>query len=59
MYLKDGEDEGRLKSLVESEIKAAIIRTDSNGIVLRCDTIGSLEAYGGPTEKGQNSHPIC
>jgi translation initiation factor 5B len=42
--LKDGEDEGRLKSLVESEIKAAIIRTDSNGIVLRCDTIGSLEA---------------
>jgi translation initiation factor 5B len=42
--LKDGEDEGRLRSLVESEIKAAIIRTDSNGIVLRCDTIGSLEA---------------
>ena len=42
--LKDGEDEGRLRSLVESEIKAAIIRTNSNGIVLRCDTIGSLEA---------------
>ena len=42
--LKDSEDEGRLRSLVESEIKAAIIRTDSNGIVLRCDTIGSLEA---------------
>ena len=42
--LKDGEDEGRLRSLVESEIKAAIIRTDLNGIVLRCDTIGSLEA---------------
>ena len=42
--LKDGEEEGRLRSLVESEIKAAIIRTDSNGIVLRCDTIGSLEA---------------
>ena len=42
--LKEGEDEGRLRSLVESEIKAAIIRTDSNGIVLRCDTIGSLEA---------------
>ena len=41
---KDSEDEGRLRSLVESEIKAAIIRTDSNGIVLRCDTIGSLEA---------------
>ena len=42
--LKESEDEGRLRSLVESEIKAAIIRTDSNGIVLRCDTIGSLEA---------------
>lgn len=42
--LKDSEDEGRLRSLVESEIKSAIIRTDSNGIVLRCDTIGSLEA---------------
>lgn len=42
--LKEGEHEGRLKSLVESEIEAAIIRTDSNGIVLRCDTIGSLEA---------------
>jgi translation initiation factor 5B len=42
--LKDSEDEGRLRSLVESEIKAAIIKTDSNGIVLRCDTIGSLEA---------------
>jgi len=42
--LKDSEDEGRLRSLVESEIKATIIRTDSNGIVLRCDTIGSLEA---------------
>ncbi|MDP9197241.1 MAG: translation initiation factor IF-2 [Thermoproteota archaeon] len=42
--LADSEDEHRLKSLVESEIKAAIIRTDSNGIVLRCDTIGSLEA---------------
>jgi len=42
--LKEGEHEGRLKSLVESEIEAAIIKTDSNGIVLRCDTIGSLEA---------------
>lgn len=42
--LKDDEDEDRLRALVESEIKAAIIRTNSNGIVLRCDTIGSLEA---------------
>jgi translation initiation factor 5B len=38
------EDENRLKIIVESEIKSAIINTDSNGIILRCDTIGSNEA---------------
>jgi translation initiation factor 5B len=37
-------DEARVKSLVESEVKSAIINTDSNGIILRCDTIGSIEA---------------
>jgi translation initiation factor 5B len=41
---KKKEEEGRLKSLVESEIKSAIVNTDSNGIILKCDTIGSLEA---------------
>lgn len=35
----------RLKSLIESEVKNAIVmNTDSNGVTLRCDTIGSLEA---------------
>lgn len=38
------EDETRLKIMVESEIKSAIINTDSNGVILRCDTIGSIEA---------------
>lgn len=38
------DDEPRIKSLVESEVKSAIINTDSNGIILRCDTIGSIEA---------------
>jgi translation initiation factor 5B len=38
------DDETRIKSLVESEVKSAIINTDSNGIILRCDTIGSIEA---------------
>jgi translation initiation factor 5B len=38
------EDENRLKIMVESEIKSAIINTDSNGVILRCDTIGSIEA---------------
>ena len=38
------DDEARAKSLVESEVKSAIINTDSNGVILRCDTIGSIEA---------------
>jgi translation initiation factor 5B len=42
--VKNPENEDRLKSLVESEIKTAFIKTDSMGIILRCDTIGSLEA---------------
>jgi translation initiation factor 5B len=37
-------DEKALKALAESEIKNAIVNTDSNGVILRCDTIGSLEA---------------
>lgn len=37
-------DELSVKALVESEIKSAIVNTDSNGVILRCDTIGSLEA---------------
>lgn len=42
--LEKKEDENRLKMIVESEIKSAIINTDSNGIILRCDAIGSIEA---------------
>jgi translation initiation factor 5B len=38
------EDENTLKQMVESEVKSAILNTDSNGVVLRCDTIGSIEA---------------
>jgi len=38
------EDEERLKSNIETEIKSAKIQTESNGIILRCDTIGSIEA---------------
>ena len=35
----------RLKSLVESEVKNAFVsNTDSHGVTLKCDTIGSLEA---------------
>ncbi|VFJ14221.1 translation initiation factor IF-2 [Candidatus Nitrosocosmicus franklandus] len=42
--LSSPNDETRIKSLVESEVKSALINTDSNGIILRCDTIGSIEA---------------
>ena len=43
---KKGEEElAHLKSLVESEIKTALVsNTETTGIVLKCDTIGSLEA---------------
>src|SRR5690606_22777354 len=35
----------RLKSLVESEVKNAIVsNTETSGVILKCDTIGSLEA---------------
>jgi translation initiation factor 5B len=35
----------RLRSQVESEVKNAIVsNTDSHGVTLKCDTIGSLEA---------------
>ena len=37
-------DEDMIKQMVESEIKSAIINTDSNGVILRSDTIGSIEA---------------
>ncbi|MFL6344095.1 MAG: translation initiation factor IF-2 [Nitrososphaeraceae archaeon] len=37
-------DEDALKQMVESEVKSAILNTDSNGVILRCDTIGSIEA---------------
>lgn len=40
-----GEDElVRLKSVVEGEIKNALVSTEASGVILKCDTIGSLEA---------------
>lgn len=43
---KKGEEElEHLKSLIESEVKNAIVsNTEMTGVVLKCDTIGSLEA---------------
>lgn len=43
---KKGDEELKhLKSLVESEVKNAIVsNTETSGVILKCDTIGSLEA---------------
>lgn len=42
--LERKQDEDMLKQMVDSEIKSAIISTDSNGVILRSDAIGSIEA---------------
>jgi translation initiation factor 5B len=43
--IENKEEESRLRLLVEDEIKSSIITdTNTQGIILRCDTIGSLEA---------------
>ena len=45
VYVADGKSEiSNLKSLIESEVKSIVINTDSVGVVLKCDTLGSLEA---------------
>ena len=33
-----------LKKMVESEMKSVFIKNDTKGVILKCDTIGSLEA---------------
>ena len=42
--VKNQDDEEKLKASVDTEIRSAIIQTESNGVILRCDTIGSIEA---------------
>jgi translation initiation factor 5B len=42
--VKNKDDDEKLKASVDSEIRSAIIQTESNGVILRCDTIGSIEA---------------
>jgi translation initiation factor 5B len=46
LYVLDDKDqEPSLRSIVEDEIRNAIVTdTNTNGVILRCDTIGSLEA---------------
>jgi len=45
VYVADTKSEiSNLKSLIESEVKSIVINTDKVGVVLKCDTLGSLEA---------------
>jgi len=37
-------DVSALKSMIESEVKSIVINTDKVGVVVKCDTLGSLEA---------------
>lgn len=38
------DDVGRFTQLIESEMRSVFVDTMSNGVVVKCDTIGSLEA---------------
>jgi len=45
VYVAKSEDEAsEFKKLIEAEMKSVFIDTQSNGVILKCDTIGSLEA---------------
>jgi translation initiation factor 5B len=45
LYVASNDDEiQKFKKLIESEMKSVFINTETNGIILKCDTIGSLEA---------------
>jgi translation initiation factor 5B len=51
--LKNKEEEKKLKPIIEEEINSTIIAdTNTQGIILRCDTIGSLEAIRDMLRKG-------
>ncbi|HET6640837.1 MAG TPA: translation initiation factor IF-2 [Nitrososphaeraceae archaeon] len=42
--LNQREDETRLRAIVEAEIKNTFVNKDINGVIMKCDTIGSIEA---------------
>ena len=45
LYVVSNNDEiKKFTKLIESEMKSMFIDTETNGIILKCDTIGSLEA---------------
>ena len=45
LYVASNEDDvKKYTKLIESEMKSVFVDTETNGIILKCDTIGSLEA---------------
>lgn len=45
LYVASNEQEiEKFTKLIESEMKSVFVDTETNGIILKCDTIGSLEA---------------
>jgi len=45
LYVARNDDEiTKYTNLIESEMKSMFVDTETNGIILKCDTIGSLEA---------------
>ena len=45
VYVANNESEIiNLKNMIESEIQSIVINTDKTGVVVKCDTLGSLEA---------------
>ena len=41
---RDGDEVARYSGLIESEMKSMFVDTETDGVILKCDTIGSLEA---------------
>ena len=41
---KNNDDIKKYTQLIESEMKSVFVDTETNGVILKCDTIGSLEA---------------
>ncbi len=45
LYVASNESEiEKFTNLIESEMKSVFVDTETNGVILKCDTIGSLEA---------------
>lgn len=45
LYISSGPEEiARLKRQIEDEMRSVFVDTESNGVIIKCDTIGSLEA---------------